>query len=159
MHSISNHPVDLSIKVKLLAKFTDYLSHSARNKSCLTPSQPMTSSSPGSVVLKTWYKTTKGFIFVFNNNFVQACFKDGAELFLNLRDSSVGFVNARDNLTWFGDEKQLGSAENPEMLSKLLYVRNKICASANATKITNEFSNNHYDTTVASPNIGLSQLF
>lgn len=106
IHSISLHPVELVSKVKLLKKFTTYLKESAQNSSSLAPCQP-TKLALGEVVIKSWKKSSSGYIFVFSNNLVQACFKDTSELFINTQNSAVSYLSSKGVLTQISDKAHL----------------------------------------------------
>jgi hypothetical protein len=47
----------------------------------------------GSVYIKKWTKTSHGIIFCLNNQLVQVYFKDHTELFVNMSQKLVTFVN------------------------------------------------------------------
>lgn len=113
-HEFAAFPEDLTQKVRLWAKFKDYLqSDSVKNNSKLAA--PEETPSEQDVLVKSWERRSDKTIFYLSSGLIQANFKDGSEVYIDTALDTIALVSSKMELNLF-DLQKLPENDNAQGL-------------------------------------------
>lgn len=84
--------MELGNKVALLEKFRSYLLENTEVKSSKLSVETIGYKPFGAFYVRRYIKSPYGYLFLFNNGLIQVCFKDKAEIYVDMRNRAVTLV-------------------------------------------------------------------